>query len=256
MKGHIFSVAYAVAWRQTKRFFGNPAFLTTALFPTFFFVAFSGGLSRVGDVPGFDYPAGYTTFQFVWSLLQAVALGGAFMGFSVAGDFEGGFASRLLLAASNRRGIILGYVAASLVRVAVTGTLVTAVALIAGMRILGDGVDLFGLLGLAVLVNVAATLFGVGFAMLLRTQQAAPLIRTPIFLVLFLAPVFVPQDLLTGWIAAIAAVNPFTFVLEAARSFVTGEPTGVPLAFGIGAALVLLLVPWTLLGLRSAEKAG
>jgi ABC-2 type transport system permease protein len=252
----LFSVAYAVAWRQTKRFFGNLAFFTTVLFPMFFFVAFAGGLSRVGDVPGFDYPAGYTTFQFVWSLLQAVALGGAFTGFSVAGDFEGGFARRLLLAASNRRGIVLGYVAASLVRVTVTGTLVTVVALLAGMRVLGDGVDIFGLVGLAVLVNVAATLFGVGVAMLLRTQQAAPLIRTPIFLGLFLAPVFVPQDLLTGWIAAIAAVNPFTFILETARGFVSGQPTGATVAFGIGAALILLLVPWALLGLRSAEKAG
>ncbi len=92
--------------------------------------------------------------------------------------------------------------------------------------------------------------------MLLRTQQAAPLIRTPIFLGLFLAPVFVPQDLLTGWIAAIAAVNPFTFILETARGFVSGQPTGATLAFSIGAALILLLVPWALLGLRSAEKAG
>jgi ABC-2 type transport system permease protein len=124
------------------------------------------------------------------------------------------------------------------------------------MRVLGDGVDIFGLVGLAVLVNVAATLFGVGVAMLLRTQQAAPLIRTPIFLGLFLAPVFVPQDLLTGWIAAIAAVNPFTFILETARGFVSGQPTGATVAFGIGAALILLLVPWALLGLRSAEKAG
>jgi ABC-2 type transport system permease protein len=251
-----FSVAFAVAWRQTKRFFGNLAFLTPALFPIFFFVAFAGGLSRVGDVPGFDYPAGYTAFQFVWSLLQAVALGGAFTGFSVAGDFESGFARRLLLAASNRRGIVLGYVVASLVRVTVTGVLVTVVALLTGMRILGGGVDLFGLVGLAVLVNVAATLFGVGVAMLLRTPQAHPLIRTPIFLILFLAPVFVPQDLLTGWIAAIAAINPFTFVLEAARGFVSGEPSGASLAFGIGAALVLLLVPLALYGLRSAERAG
>lgn len=253
--GGFFSVAYAVARRQVYRFFTNAAFLTPALFPLFFFVAFAGGLSRVGDVPGFDYPAGYTTFQFVWSLLQAVALGGAFTGFSIAGDFESGFARRLLLAASNRSGIVLGYVLASLVRTTVTGTLVTVVALLAGMRIEG-GVDLFGLVGLAVLVNIAATLFGAGVAMLLRTQQAGPLIRTPIFLVLFLAPVFVPQELLTGWISAIAAVNPFTFVLEAARSFVLGEPTGATFAFGIGITLVLLLIPWALFGLRSAERAG
>jgi len=252
--GGFFSVAFAVAWRQVYRFFTNPAFLTPALFPIFFFVAFAGGLSSVGQVPGFDFSAGYTAFQFVWSLLQAVALGGAFTGFSIAGDFESGFARRLLLAASERRGIILGYVLASLVRAGVTGTLVTVVALLAGMRPEG-GVDLFGLVGLALLVNVAATLFGAGVAMLSRTQQAGPLIRTPIFLVLFLAPVFVPQQLLAGWISAVAAVNPFTFVLEAARGFVSGEPSGGAFAFAIGGTVVLL-VPWVLFSLRRAEKAG
>jgi ABC-2 type transport system permease protein len=252
-----FFVAYAVARRQVYRFFTNPAFLTPALFPLFFFVAFAGGLSRIGDVPDFDFPAGYTAFQFVWSLLQAVALGGAFTGFSIAGDFEsGGFARRLMLAASDRRGIVFGYVVASLVRASITGALVTVVALLAGMPLLGDGVDLFGLVGLALLVNVAATLFGAGVAMLLRTQQAGPVIRTPVFLILFLAPVFVPQDLLAGWLAAVAAVNPMTFILEAGRGFVAGEPTGATFAFGVGVSLVLLLVPWALFGLRRAEKAG
>ncbi len=256
MRGFFF-VAYAVARRQVYRFFTNPAFLTPALFPLFFFVAFAGGLSRLGDVPDFDFPAGYTAFQFVWSLLQAVALGGAFTGFSIAGDFEsGGFARRLMLAASDRRGIVFGYVLASLVRASITGALVTVVALLAGMPLLGDGVDLFGLVGLALLVNVAATLFGAGVAMLLRTQQAGPVIRTPIFLILFLAPVFVPQDLLAGWLAAVAAVNPMTFILEAGRGFVAGEPTGATFAFGVGVSLVLLLVPWALFGLRRAEKAG
>src|SRR3712207_6045215 len=253
--GSFFQVAWAVARRQVYRFFTNPAFLTPALFPLFFFVAFAGGLSRVGDVPGFDFPAGYTAFQFVWSLLQAVALGGAYTGFSIAGDFESGFARRLLLAASDRRGIVLGYVLASLVRATVTGTLVTVVALLTGMRVDG-GVDLFGLVGLALLVNVAATLFGAGVAMLSRTQQAGPLIRTPIFLVLFLAPVFVPLNLLRGWIETVARLNPFTTILDAARGFLAGEPTNVLPAYAIGGALILIFTFWALFGLRSAERAG
>ena len=110
----------------------NPAFLAPALFPLFFFVAFAGGLTRVGDVPGFDYAAGYIAFQYVWALLQAVSMGGAFTGFSIAGDFENGFARRLMLAASNRYGIILGYTIASIVRATMTGILVTAVALVTG----------------------------------------------------------------------------------------------------------------------------
>jgi ABC-2 type transport system permease protein len=253
--GGFFSVAFAVAGRKVYKYFANPAFLAPALFPLFFFVAFAGGLTGVGDVPGFDYEAGYVAFQYVWALLQAVAMGGAFTGFSIAGDFESGFARRLLLAASNRQGIILGYTIASLVRGALTGILVTVLALLTGMPMSG-GFDLFGLIGLAVLVNVAATLFGAGVAMLLRTQQAGPVIRTPIFLVLFLAPVFVPLNLLSGWLETIAHLNPFTTILDAARGFLAGTPTSVLPAYAIGVALVAIFALWAVYALRRAEKAG
>ena len=253
--GSFFQVAWAVAGRQTYKYFTNPAFLAPALFPLFFFVAFAGGLTRVGDLPGFNYAAGYIAFQYVWALLQAVTMGGAFTGFSIASDFENGFARRLMLAASNRYGIILGYTLASLVRAFMTGTLVTVLALVTGMPITG-GFDFFGLIALAILANIAATLFGAGIAMMLRTQQAGPVIRTPIFLVLFLAPVFVPLNLLTGWIETVARLNPFTAILDAARGFLAGDPQNVLPAFAISAALILALSLWAVFGLRQAEKAG
>jgi len=253
--GGFFQVAWAVAGRQVYKYFTNPAFLAPALFPLFFFVAFAGGLTRVGDVPGFDYAAGYIAFQYVWALLQAVSMGGAFTGFSIAGDFENGFARRLMLAASNRYGIILGYTMASLVRATMTGTLVTVFALITGMPIIG-GFDFFGLISLAFLANIAATLFGAGVAMMLRTQQAGPVIRTPIFLVLFLAPVFVPLSLLTGWLETATRLSPFTAILEAARSFLAGDPTNVVAAFTTSAILILVLALWAIYGLRRAERAG
>jgi ABC-2 type transport system permease protein len=253
--GGFFQVARAVAGRQIYKYFTNPAFLAPALFPLFFFVAFAGGLTRVGDVPGFDYAAGYIAFQYVWALMQAVSMGGAFTGFSIAGDFENGFARRLMLAASNRYGIILGYTVASLVRATMTGTLVTVIALLTGMPIAG-GYDFFGLIVLAILANIAATLFGAGVAMLLRTQQAGPVIRTPIFLVLFLAPVFVPLSLLTGWIEAAARLNPFTHILEAARGYLAGDPSHVTTAFATGAILIVVMALWAVFGLQRAEKAG
>jgi ABC-2 type transport system permease protein len=253
--GSFFQVAWAVAGRQTYKYFTNPAFLAPALFPLFFFVAFAGGLTRVGDIPGFNYAAGYIAFQYVWALLQAVTMGGAFTGFSIASDFENGFARRLMLAASNRYGIILGYTMASLVRAFMTGTLVTVLALVTGMPITG-GFDFFGLIALAILANIAATLFGAGIAMMLRTQQAGPVIRTPIFLVLFLAPVFVPLNLLTGWIETVARLNPFTAILDTSRGFLAGDPQNVLPAFAISAALIVVLSLWAVLGLRRAENAG
>ena len=68
------------------------------------------------------------------------------------------------------------------------------VALVAGMNVDGSGVDLFGLYGLAVLVNLAATLWAAGVAMRVRSIQGGPLMQFPVFLILFLAPVYVPLE--------------------------------------------------------------
>ena len=100
-------IALAVAWRSIHNFLTNPAFLAPGiLFPLFFFTAFAGGLSAIAGAPGFDFPSGYTAFQFVFVLLQSAAFGGVFTGFGIARDFETGFARRYMLAASNRGGIV------------------------------------------------------------------------------------------------------------------------------------------------------
>jgi ABC-2 type transport system permease protein len=251
------SVTFAVAWRTLHNAFHNPALLVPSLlFPLFFFTAFAGGLSRVASVPGFDFPSGYTAFQYVFVLLQSAAFGGVFTGFSVARDYESQFARRLMLAAPDRRALIVGYAMAAAVRVIVTWLVITAVALLAGMEIGGGAVDLFGLYGLALLINVAATLFAVGIAMRFRTIQAGPMMQTPTFLILFLAPVYVPLDLLNGWIHAVASVNPATALLNAGRGLISGGPGDVALGFACAAGLVAAFALWAVRGLRSAERAG
>jgi ABC-2 type transport system permease protein len=250
-------VAGAVAWRSIHKIATTPQLLLpSVVFPMFFFIAFAGGLSNVGNVPGFDFPSGYTAFQFVFVLLQASAFGGVFTGFGIASDFERGFARRLLLAAPNRFGIIAGYAISAATRTTFVGVLLFVVALLTGMQVGGDGVDLFGLVLLAYLVSGAATLWAAGVAMRLRTMQAGPLMQMPVFLVLFLAPVYVPLDLLSGWVHAVAKVNPFTPLIETARDFIAGTPESIGLAYGIAAALVVLFGWWAVRGLRSAEAAG
>jgi ABC-type multidrug transport system permease subunit len=251
------SVAAAVAWRSLHSLFTNPALLVPSLiFPLFFFAAFAGGLSAIGDAPGFDFPDGYTAFQFVFVLIQSAAFGGVFTGFGIARDFEVGFARRMMLAAPRREGIIVGYAIAALVRAILTMALITVVALIAGMQVSGDGVDLFGLYLLAVLVNIAATLWASGVAMRLRTLQGGPAIQMPIFLALFLAPVYVPVDLLAGWVHAVATVNPVTAILNAGRDLISGSTGEIALAFAIVLALIAAFATWALRGLRNAEAAG
>jgi ABC-type multidrug transport system permease subunit len=250
-------VAGAVAGRSIRLMLGNPAFLLPSLiFPLFFFVAFAGGLSNVGNVPGFDFPSGYTAFQFVFVLLQASAFGGVFTGFGIAADFERGFARRLLLAAPNRLGIIAGYTLAAFTRATMVGALLFAVALATGMQVGGNGVDVFALIVLAYLVSLAATLFASGVAMRMRTIQAGPAMQMPVFIVLFLAPVYVPLDLLAGWVHSVARVNPFTPLIETGRDFISGGSADALLAYGIAVGLVVVMAAWAVRGLRKAEAAG
>ena len=113
------------------------------------------------------------------------------------------------------------------------------VALASGMQIGGDGVDLFGLVVLALLVNLTAAMWAAGIAMRFRTIQAGPMMQMPVFIILFLAPVYVPLDLLSGWVEAVAQVNPFTALVEGGRDLISGQAFDVGLMYVI--AVVLLL---------------
>ena len=249
-------VTGSVARRSLRHFFFNPAFLIPSLlFPTFFFAAFAGGLSSVGDIPGFDYPAGYTAFQFAFVLLQASAFGGIFTGFAIAADFESGFARRMMLAAPDRLAILAGYATAALVRTFVTGAYIFLLALLTGMDYRGGAGEILGLAVLALCVSAIGVLFSAGIALRMRTIQAGPLMQLPLFITLFLAPVYVPEDLLEGWVRTAARINPFTDILEACRDLVAGlqvEVTTVTTVLVVG---LLLLGTWAATGMRNAERS-
>jgi ABC-2 type transport system permease protein len=250
------AVVRTVAWRNLHSVIRAPALLLPPLaFPLFFYMAFAGGLSAVGDLPGFDY-YNYDAFQFVFVLLQSAAFGGVFIGFSIGADFDSGFTRRLLLAARDRSAIIVGFGVAALVRAVFVWAVVFAIALATGMKVGGDGVELAGLIGLALVINVAAFLFAAGVMTRLRTLQAAPAMQLPLFFILMTAPVYVPRQLLEGWIATVTKVNPMTAILEAGRSLMAGDPFHVLLAFAAAAGLAALLTTYALRGLRKAEAAG
>jgi len=250
-------VTRGVAWRSLHNSFVNPAVLVPSLvFPLFFLVAFAGGLSSLGSVPGFGFRAGYTSFQYVFVLEQSAAFGGVFTGFAIARDFEVGFGRRLLLAAPRRSGIVAGYALSAMVRSLFTAAVVTVGGLIGGMRVLGDGVDVLGLVWLTLLISLVATLWACGVAMRLRTIQAGSLMQIPVFTLLFLAPVYVPEKLLTGWISTAARINPITPLLAAGRGFIAGEPASIGVSLAVLAAAVVLMALWSRGGLRAAERVG
>jgi ABC-2 type transport system permease protein len=251
------SVAGGLAWRLLQSLISNPLlFLPPMLMPIFFFTAFAGGLSAVSNAPGFDYGPGYTSFIFAFVLCQSAAFGGVFSGFSIAADFQFGFGRRLLLATPHRTALLLGYGVVAVIRAAITLTTVTAIGLAVGMNLNGNGLDLFGMYGLAAILNVTGLLFAAGVALRFRSLQATPLMQVPVFLALFLAPVYVPRDLLGGWVHAVAPFNPVTHVMETSRDLIAGNGTEYLATFGLVAGLLTLVFVFAIRGLRQAEAAG
>ncbi len=98
-------------------------------------------------------------------------------------------------------------------------------------------------------------MWAAGVAMRLRTIQAGPLMQMPVFIVLFLAPVYVPLALLGGWVHAVARVNPFTAIVTGGRDLISGNPFRGGLVYGVAVALLLAFGAWGVRGLRRAEKA-
>jgi ABC-2 type transport system permease protein len=251
------AIALALGRRSIRNWLASPAILIPSIgFPLFFLVALAGGLSVLTHATAFDYPAGYTAFQFVFVALQASAFVGVFTGIAIAADFESGFGRRLLLAAPNRLGIIAGYALSAVFRTIAIVLLLQLVALAAGMQMDGGISGLAALYVLAVLISLAAMLFATGVALRTRTVQSGPAMQIPVFLLLFLAPVYVPRQLLTGWAATAADVNPFTPIVEAGRDLVAGLHVDAGRAYGSALALVAVTALWAIRGLRAAERAG
>ena len=252
--GTTMQVARAIAWRSIHTYVRRLDLLIPSLaFPLIFFASFAGGLSALSDIPGFTFPAGYTAFQFVFVLCQSALFAGLFTAFSLAFDFETGFMRRLMLAAENRRGIALGDAFVALTRAAITLALITTVALISGMRITGGAGEIVALYLLGFLLVLVGYGWAAGIAFRFRTIQAGPLMQTPVFLILFLAPVYVPLELLEGWIHTVASFNPSTAFLQAGRGLIAGVPHDTALAFGCALGLIAVFTVWTLTGLRRAE---
>jgi ABC-2 type transport system permease protein len=253
--GRSLAVARGVAQFNLRNLRHNwPKAIPPMLVPLFFFTAFKGALSGIGETPGFGY-YDFTAFEFVFILFMAAMFVGIFASFDIATDFESGMGRRLMAATPKRMSIVAGYMVVAVARCAIALVVVFGVVLATGMPVKGGPLDIAGLVALALLLNLATTLYGTGIALRFQSMTAGTIVLIPAFMVLFLTPVFTPRDQLsTAWVKTLAGLNPLTALMEAGRGFVANKPVSVGLAFGAAAGLVVVFAVWAVLGMRKAEK--
>ncbi len=170
-------------------------------------------LGAGGLATGFDYKA----FQIPVAVLFAVT--GLSRANVLVSDIQGGYFDRLAPTPVNRLAMLLGLLVADMAIAVVMTIPVLILALAVGVSISSGPLGVMLLL-LTVIWTAIYNRFP--YAVALKTGNSAMVNASFIifFPVVFMSPVFVPQEAMTGWIATIVQFNPVTYLLRGMRSLI------------------------------------
>ena len=200
------------------------AFFPALAMPIFQTIAFSGTFFAITKIPGFP-----TDRSVNWYLPLATCMGSGFsgigLGFSTVRDIESGFFDRLRMAPTPRLALIIGPLITAWIRVLIVVTSVLLVGFLFGARLTGGVVGLITLYLAGLGIATAAAGWALGLAYRFGDMRAAALMQLTFFNAIFLSNAQTPLNVMTGWLHAVARINPFTNILRLARQGWLGDVT-------------------------------
>jgi len=215
--------------------------LVLALFFLAVYTGALGGTSAIERIVGADF----LTFILPVTILFA-ALSGSTAGQALVADLESGYLRRLLTLPVSRSALVLAPMLIGATQVVVQAALVVGLGLALGVDVAAGPGGVVALMGLSLLFGLAFAGYAVASGLLAGNAQAAQTASFLFFPLVFLAPTFLPRDQLQGWLEAVSAANPTTYVLEAMRGLlIDGWDAGeLALGFGVVGVIAALMIVW------------
>jgi len=247
----LISDVMAITGRAIRGILREPElFIFALIIPVFFFVVQIGALGKVAEQQlGIS---DYAAFQLPISILFAAASTSG--GNALVLDIAGGYWDKLSLTPAHRSSLVVGNLFGEMFAVLGYSLVLLVFGFIIGVRF--DSNPVVGSLGLLALT----LLFGIGFASVsiavalatgsVRATQSTFIIFFPL---LFLTPSALPRNLMTGWFEKAVSINPMTYVIEAARSFLFGF-NGAVVAKGFLAAALFSALTFGLTALAFRRR--
>lgn len=219
------AITWAVAKRSLMLIPRTPStFFPSLIMPVFLTISFAGAFSGIVEIPGF--PAETSLAWFIpMTTIQGAAFAGVTTGMGVARDFETGFYDRFLASPASRPSLLGGPLVAAMCRGLLPVMMLLVITLITGTDVPGGLLGVISLTIAAVGVALLGGAWSTGVALRQKSIQAVPLIQAGLFAGFFLSTAQMPIHLLTGWLHAVARVNPMTNILQLARQGYLGEVT-------------------------------
>jgi ABC-2 type transport system permease protein len=231
--------------------------IITLVQPVIWLFLFGNLFRRVVELPGFG-AVSYLDYLVPGVVVMSAVSSNMWAGMGVIDEIDRGTLNRFLVTPVHRSAVLTAGVIEQAVSTAVQSAMIAVLGLAGGARYPG------GWLGLTVLV-LASVLLGAVFSALsnvlgLLVRQRETIIALSIFLLLpltFLSSAFMAEDLMPGWMRAIAAANPVNWALAAARAALAESPDWTVVATRGGGLLALAaaMVWLSTRGFRSYQKS-
>jgi len=177
-------------------------------------------------------PGGFSYMQYIAPgvLAQSVLFVAIFYGINIVWERDVGLLTKLLSTPSSRTAVVVGKAMAAGVRGIFMGIMLFALALVIGVNLRFDPLDVAGVFMVVVLFAMCFACLSMTLASFLKTRDRmmgiGQVITMPLF---FASSAIYPISIMPGWLQVISAYNPLTYVVDAIRSLLlTGDYSGVP----------------------------
>jgi len=188
----------------------------------------------------------FTYIQFITPgvLAQSVLFVAIFYGITVVWERDVGLLAKLLSTPSPLISIITGKALAAGIRGLFQAVMIFALALIIGVNLRFDILDMLGVLVVIVVFAMCFSSLSMILASILKTRDRMMGIGQAITMPLFFASnAIYPLSLMPSWLKTISVFNPLSYVVDAMRAMLlTGDYVNLPVDIALLVSFTLLFI--------------
>jgi ABC-2 type transport system permease protein len=244
---------WLVFGRYWYLFIHNPVWVVIGVVqPLLYLLLFAPLLKPLASSPGFPPGGAYNVFV-PGLLVQLGMFGAAGVGFSLIAELRMGVVERLRVTPVSRVALLLGRALRDVVSIVSQSLILILLALPFGLSIHPIGVVV--VLLLIALIGLLTASIAYAVALWVRSEDAyAPLVFTSSLPILLLSGVLLPLGFAPQWLRNIAAANPLSYGVDAARAIFIDHLTDPSVFKGVAIMVALSLIA-IFIGARAFGRA-
>jgi ABC-2 type transport system permease protein len=179
-----------------------------------------GGAIDTGDVS-------YANYLFAGILIQTLAFGANYTTINLAVDMKEGVVDRFRSLPMSSSALVIGHIAADLVRNVISGIIIILAGFAVGFRPNASATEWVYVIGLALLFTLSISWLSAILGLLVKSLEAAQWVGfVLIFPLTFVSSAFVPTQTMPDAIRVFAENQPMTHSINAIRAWLVGTPLG------------------------------